>query len=114
MWYPRLNRENIFAAGQLIAERHPVTTTPTLTANTTMFQNGSYGFTIFGGASGATYSVDIRTADGFENHLSGVAPGTGGVFGFRVAFAAGQRNWVSVRKESATGEAYSNVVAPEL
>jgi len=83
----------------------------TLTANATMFQNSTFGFAIAGGDSSATYSVDIRTTQGYENHLAGIAPDANGVFWIaESALASGQRNWVSVRKESATGEAYSNVV----
>lgn len=110
--HPTMNRENVLVGGLVIAERHPAATVePAFTANSPMSQNNAFGFAISGAESGATYFADIRTTQGFANQVGGIAPDANGVFWIpESALSSGQRNWVSVRKESATGEVYSNVV----
>ncbi len=113
---PILSRENIYLGETQIAERRPQGAAPTLASSESLYKGGAYGFIVSddnapADFSGVSYSVDIRTPDGTASALlENVQPDSDGSFSIpESALAPGQENWVSVRRNSAAGEPYSNV-----
>ncbi|NJN63439.1 MAG: hypothetical protein HC882_00245, partial [Acidobacteria bacterium] len=67
-------RDLIRAFGQVIAEREPSDTVPTLSVTHAAASGGTFGFSIGNHVTGSTYAADITTRSGYHHAVFGIEP----------------------------------------
>jgi RHS repeat-associated protein len=104
-----LSRESVSVGNQVLVERYPVYSAPTIAASSTFSNGDDYGFTVPTVGSGADYDFALRSTDGAANELSAVQSDSSTVFWVpESALVPGVENWIWTKKHDATPQPYSN------
>ncbi len=77
---PIVERDLIRAFGQVIAEREPSDTVPTLSVTHAAASGGTFGFRVGNPVTGSTYAADITTRSGYDHAVFGIEPDAQGHF----------------------------------
>ena len=68
----KLARDFVYGVGQLLVERQVTSAPPQLLLGSPLVSGGSYHLTVTDGSAAPSYELDIRTASGFQNRLTGL------------------------------------------
>ena len=104
----KLARDFVYGVGQLLVERRVANPPPTMALGSPPVSGGSYHLTLTGGSGAPSYELDIRTASGFQNRLTGLQPDAGQQLHVpESALSPGETNALRLRAEGDPGTGYS-------
>ena len=107
----QLEKDFIYAVGQLVAEVRPIRVLPDLAAAASLFSGGQYAFKIKD-PTFDSYTVDIRTESGFVNRMEGAVPDAQDMIWISESeLVLDETMYIRVRGESGEVEMFSDPVS---
>jgi hypothetical protein len=104
----KLVRDFVYGVGQLLIERQVTSAPPQMLLGSPLVSGGSYHLTVTDGGAAPSYELDIRTASGFQNRLTGLQLDAGQqVHVPESALSPGETNVLRLRAEGEPGTGYS-------
>ncbi len=107
----QLNKDFVYANGQLLVERKVVTETATLQASDTLTMGGLYIFDVTEGMGATTFTVEIRSPSGYQKQIAGATLVAGMLLIPEAEFVIGETNYLQIRPEGVGDASYSPPVA---
>lgn len=109
---PRLDKDFVYANGQLLVERTVSPAEPSMKTHSTLKTGSAYNFQLTSQTGFASYAVDISGNSGWRREVGGLHPNSQNVFAIDESnFSAGESNYVRVRIESPQASGYSAPVS---
>jgi len=107
-----LSRELVYGFGRLLVERHPSTGSPTQSASSSLYGDGSYSLDLTDSAGGSTFDVDIQTTTGFRNQVPNIQPDGGGRYQISESdLSPGETNYLRIKSVAPEESPYSMPVS---
>ena len=104
----KLARDFVYGVGQLLVERQVTSAPPQMTLGSPLVSGGSYHLTVTDGSAAPSYELDIRTASGFQNRLTGLqSDAAQQVHVPESALSPGETNVLRLQAEGEPGTGYS-------
>ncbi len=105
---PQHERDFVYGRGLLLVERKPVSDPRTLTPDSPLAGQADFGLSVGAGAPAGPYTVDIRTAGGYTNVVTGLTPDAAGRLRIpESALAPGVPNALRIKAEGANESDWS-------